>query len=439
MTFDAAPFKARRQRLLARMLQAGGGVAVLPSGEEKTRNRDIHFPYRADSYFWYLTGFPEPESVVVLVADAVTGSGRELLFCRDKNEEREIWDGYRFGPAVAGERFGFDAAFAIAALDAQVAQLLENQPAVYFALGADAAWDARLTGWLTAVHAQARAGKSAPATVHDLRAPLDHMRRQKDAQEIALLQRAADIASAAHTRAMRFCRPGLREYEIEAEFLHEFRRAGSQAPSYPAIVAGGRNACVLHYTGNDEPLVDGNLVLIDAGCEVDGYASDITRTFPVNGRFSAAQRDVYETVLAAQLAAIEAVRPGQNFLAPHEAALRVLAQGLVDLKLLAGSVDAVIESESYKRFYMHRTSHWLGLDVHDAGEYRTGEAWAGLEAGMVLTVEPGLYLRAADDLPAHFHNIGIRIEDDVLVTADACRVLTAPPKGVADIESTMKG
>jgi Xaa-Pro aminopeptidase len=439
MKFDAAPFKARRQRLLAQMLAAGGGVAVLPSGGEKIRNRDTYFPYRADSYFWYLSGFPEPEAAIVLVADGKSGACQELLFCRDKNEEREIWEGYRFGPGVGGERFGFDAAYVIDELDARVANLLENQPALYFALGADAGWDTRMTTWLAAVRAQTRAGKSAPATVHDLRTPLDAMRRIKDAHEIALLQRAADIAGRAHERAMRNCRPGMHEYELEAEFLHEFRRAGSQAPSYPAIIAGGRNACVLHYTGNDQPLADGDLVLIDAGCEIDGYASDITRTFPINGRFSAAQRDVYDIVLTAQLAAIEAVRPGQNFLAPHEAAVRVLAQGLVDLKLLSGSVDSVIESESYKRFYMHRTSHWLGLDVHDAGEYRAGEAWAPLEAGMVLTVEPGLYLRAADDVPAALRDIGVRIEDDVLVTEQGANVLTSPAKRVSDIEVAMRG
>lgn len=430
-----APFQQRRNALLARMAAAGGGVAVVPTAPERIRNRDTTFPYRADSYFHYLTGFPEPEAVLVLVA---AEHPQSLLFCRDKDIDKEIWDGFRFGPAGAREAFGFDAAHSIGELDAKLAELLADQPALWYSLGHDAAWDARIGTALNAVRAQTRAGKRAPAMIRDIRATLDEMRLVKDAHEIDLMRRAATIAGAAHRRAMRFTAPGKFEYEVEAEFLHEFRRQGSQFPAYNPIVAGGANACVLHYVGNDCVLKDGELLLIDAGCELDGYASDITRTFPVNGKFSGPQADVYDLVLDAQAAAIAATRPGATFLAPHEAAVRVLAQGMLDLKLLEGSLDGVIESEGYKRFYMHRTSHWLGLDVHDAGEYRAGEDWRSLVPGMVLTIEPGCYIRPADDVPAAFHNLGIRIEDDVLVTNDGCEILTADtPKQIAEIESVM--
>lgn len=434
-----SPFNQRRLALLARMAESGGGVAVIPTAPERVRNRDTHFPYRADSYFHYLTGFPEPEAVLVLVAGTTPHT---ILFCRDKDVEKEIWDGFRHGPAGACDAFGFDAAFSITELDAQLAELLADQPALWYSLGHDATWDARIAQALNAVRAQGRAGRRAPATMHDVRATLDEMRLVKDAHEIALMRRAATIAGAAHRRAMRFVAPGRHEYEVEAEFLHEFRRQGSQAPAYPPIVAGGANACVLHYIGNDQPLRDGDLLLIDAGCEVDGYASDITRTFPVSGRFSGPQADVYNLVLAAQAAAIAALRPGASFLDPHTAAVRVLAQGLLDLKLLDGSLDGVIESGAYKRFYMHRTSHWLGLDVHDAGEYRRGPddaGWRKLVAGMTLTVEPGCYIRPAEDVRADFWNIGVRIEDDALVTADGCEILSADtPRTVAAIEELMR-
>jgi Xaa-Pro aminopeptidase len=434
-----APFLQRRQTLLARMQTAGGGLAVLPTAAERIRNRDTQFPYRADSYFHYLTGFPEPEAVLVLVAGQDNAAPQSLLFCREKDVDKEIWEGFRHGPAGAQEVFAFDAAYPYAEFDAKLAELLADQPALWYSLGHDAAWDARIAAALNAVRAQTRAGKRAPAVMHDVRAVLDEMRLIKDAHEIALMQRAADIAGAAHRRAMRFTVPDRFEYEIEAEFLHEFRRQGSQYPSYSPIVAGGANACVLHYVANDQPLRDGDLLLIDAGCELDGYASDITRTFPVNGKFSGPQADIYTLVLAAQAAALGAIKPGASFLDPHTAAVRVLAQGMLDLKLLEGSLDGVIESESYKRFYMHRTGHWLGIDVHDAGEYRDGADWRALAPGMALTVEPGCYIRAADDVPAAFHNIGIRIEDDVLVTAAGCEVLTAAtPKTIADIEEEMR-
>jgi Xaa-Pro aminopeptidase len=426
-------YAARRARLAAAM---GEGVAVLATAAERLRNRDSHYPYRYDSYFYYLTGFPEPEAALVLVGGKAP---RSILFCRSRDPEREIWDGFRYGPEAARERFGFDEARPIAALDEALPQLLENQPALYFPLGAEPDWDARAMRWLNAVRARSRAGVAAPQQVHDLRALLDDMRLVKDAHELAVMRRAARIAAAAHRRAMQATRPGRNEYEIEAELLYEFRRNGAQFPAYWPIVAGGAHACVLHYVANDAPLHDGDLLLIDAGCELDGYASDITRTFPVNGRFSGGQRAVYELVLEAQRAAIAAVRPGTAWNLPHEAAVRVLAQGLLDLKLLSGDLDQALEKETYKRFYMHRTGHWLGLDVHDAGEYRAGGAWRPLAPGMALTVEPGLYIRAADDVPAALANIGVRIEDDVIVTAQGCEVITAEaPKAIADIEALMR-
>ncbi|HQR51114.1 MAG TPA: aminopeptidase P N-terminal domain-containing protein [Methylophilaceae bacterium] len=426
------PYSSRRARLLA---QLGDGIAVLPTAPEKLRNRDAHHPYRFDSYFWYLTGFPEPESVLVLVGGKRPQS---ILFCRDKNEEREIWDGFRHGPQGACEAFGFDAAYPIAELDTRLGELLADRPALWYSLGHDVEWDARITAALNAVRAQARAGKRAPAEIRDLRVPLDAMRLTKDAHELDAMRRAAAISSAGHARAMRACRPGIAEYELEAELTYEFRRRGAEAHAYTPIVAGGLNACVLHYVANDKLLNDHELVLIDAGCEVEGYASDITRTFPVNGRFSAPQRDAYEIVLAAQAAAIAATKPGNHFMDPHQAALRVLAQGMLDLKLLTGSLDGALESEAYKRFYMHRTGHWLGLDVHDAGEYKEGDAWTTLAPGMTLTVEPGLYIRPAADVPPHLAGIGIRIEDDVLVTPAGCEVYTSAPRTVAEIEEVMR-
>jgi Xaa-Pro aminopeptidase len=430
-----SPFHQRRLSLLDRMQAAGGGLAVLPTAPEHIRNRDTTFPYRADSYFHYLTGFPEPEAVLVFIAGEHPQS---ILFCRDKDIDKEIWNGFRHGPEGAREAFGFDAAHSIKEFDAKLAELLADQPALWFSLGHDSAWDTRITAALNTVRAQTRSGKRAPAILHDVRATLDEMRLVKDGHEIALMQQAARIAGAAHQRAMCFTAPGKFEHEVEAEFLHEFRRQGSQYPAYTPIVAGGANACILHYIDNNRALKDGDLLLIDAGCEVDGYASDITRTFPVNGRFAGPQADVYELVLDAQAAAIAAIQPGANFLDPHNAAVRVLAQGMIDMKLLEGSVDAVIESETYKRFYMHRTSHWLGLDVHDAGEYRVGETWRALMPGMALTVEPGCYIRPGGDVPEAFWNIGVRIEDDVLVTAAGCDILTLDtPKKIADIEALM--
>jgi len=414
----------------------GRGVAVICTAPERLRNRDAHYPYRFDSYFHYLTGFPEPEAVLVLVAgDEV----KSLLFCRERNEEREIWDGYRYGPEAARAAFGFDEAYPVAKLDEVLPKLLADQPAMFCDVGENSEWDARLIQWLNAVRAQARAGISAPSEIRDVRKLLDEMRLIKDIHELEIMHRAAHISANAHRRAMRHTRPGLYEYQVEAELLHEFRSHGAQAPAYTPIVAGGANACVLHYVSNDAQLKDGDLLLIDAGCELDGYASDLTRTFPVNGRFSAPQRDVYELVLAAQAAAIAKVRPGNAWHDPHEAAVKVLVRGFVDLGLLQGSVDGLIESGEFRKFYMHRTGHWLGMDVHDCGEYKRDGRWRALAAGMVLTVEPGTYIRPGEGVPENFWNIGIRIEDDVVVGTDGCEIITAhAPKTVADIEAAMK-
>ena len=429
---DITPFSRRRTQLLQQMKT---GVAVIPTAPEAVRNRDSHYQYRFDSYFYYLTGFTEPESVLVLIAGE---KSKSVLFCRDKDLEREIWDGFRYGPEGAKEAFGVDEAYSISRLDELVPQLLANQPRLHYALGADTQWDLRVTGWLNYLRTQTRSGVSAPAEIADVRGLLDEMRLFKSDDEIATMRRAAEISAGAHRRAMRATRPGATEYEVEAELLHEFRRLGAQSPAYHSIVAGGANACVLHYVFNDAPLRDGDLLLIDAGCELDGYASDITRTFPVNGKFSGPQKDLYELVLAAQDAAIEAVRPGNHWNAPHEAAVQVLARGFIDFGLCKGTVDAVLESGDYRRFYMHRTGHWLGLDVHDAGEYKQNDKWRLLEPGMALTVEPGCYVRPADGVPEHFWDIGIRIEDDAIVTSSGCEIITnSAPKRVAEIEALM--
>ena len=427
-----AHFLARRKRLLKTI---GDGVAIVPTAPEVIRNRDAHHPFRFDSYFWYLSGFPEPEAVLVLVGGK---KPKSILFCREKHEEREIWDGYRYGPKAAKAVFGFDAAYPIEQLARKLPELLVDRDSLWHAFGHDADWDKRIAAALNDVRAQSRAGKRAPRSMHDLRTELDAMRLIKDDAEAGIQQRSADIASAGHARAMRACRPGMAEYALEAELTYEFRKRGADAHAYTPIVAGGANACVLHYVENNKLLNDNTLVLIDAGCELEGYAADITRTFPVNGRFNAAQRDVYEIVLAAQNAAFAATAPGRHFMEGHEAAVRVLTRGLVDLKLLSGDLDNLIEKGDYKRFYMHRTGHWLGLDVHDAGEYKDGDQWTVLRPGMTLTVEPGLYIRPAADIPLVLAGIGIRIEDDVRVTETGCDVFTTAPKTIAEIEEVMR-
>jgi Xaa-Pro aminopeptidase len=423
-------YAERRQALQLRMER---GVALIPTAPARIRNRDSEYLYRFDSYFYYLSGFTEPESVLVLVSGETPKS---ILFCRKRDPARELWDGLRSGPEGAKAALGLDEAFPIEMLDEQIPRLLANQPVLHYAPGADTEWDARVMRWLNEVRAQSRAGIAAPAEIRDLRTALDEMRLVKDDGELAVMRRAAAISVAAHERAMRATRPGRNEHEIEAELLYEFRLRGSQYPAYTPIVAGGANACILHYRENSARLSDGDLLLVDAGCELDGYASDVTRTFPVNGRFNGPQKDVYELVLAAQGAAIAEVRVGNRWDEPHNAAVKTLARGFVDLGLCRGSVEHVIETEDYRRFYMHRTGHWLGLDVHDAGEYKSKGQWRRLEPGMTLTVEPGCYVRPGDNVPERFWNIGVRIEDDVAVTAAGCEVLTAAaPKTVRDIEA----
>jgi len=439
------PYAARRAQLLGRMQP--GAVAVLGAAPEVPRNGDSDYPYRHDSHFYYLSGFAEPESFVVLVAAQGEHAGRSILFCREKNVEREIWEGFRFGPEAARAAFGFDEAYPIDELDARMADVLADAPALYYALGSGAALDARVAGWLKAVRARGRTGVTAPQTTHHLLAMLDEMRLVKDEHEIALMARAGAISAQAHARAMRATRPGMFEYEIEAELLHEFRRNGAQFPAYPSIVASGPQACVLHYNANNRRIEDGDLVLIDAGCELDGYASDITRTYPANGRFSDAQRTLYELVLRAQAAALEAILPGRPYSAIHDAAVRVLTEGMLDLGLLdrnkVGPLDEAVASRAYAQFYMHGTGHWLGMDVHDVGAYRDvaspDKPSRPLLPGMALTVEPGIYVRPGEGVPERFWNIGIRIEDDVVVTDAGCRILTTgAPKDIADIETVMR-
>ncbi len=441
---DLIEFRRRRSQLLSKMSE---GIAIVPTAPEVIRNRDSHYPYRFDSHFYYLTSFKEPESLLVLIAG---NSPKSILFCRDKDIERETWDGFRFGPEAAKIEFGFDEAYSISQLDEMLPKLMGNQAKLFYSLGASSEWDVKVTGWLNKVKEQARTGVSAPESVVDVRQLIDVQRLLKTPYEIDLMRRSANIAAGAHNRAMKFVAGkfvkanqneyDIKENEVVAEFLHEFYKNGSQSPAYTSIVAGGANACTLHYNANNCVLNNGDLLLIDAGCELDGYASDITRTFPVNGKFSPAQKDLYELVLASQFAAIDAAKPGNHWNAPHEAALDVLVQGFIEYGLCKGSKEQVLESGEYRQFYMHRTGHWLGLDVHDAGEYKDKAGnWALLEAGNTLTVEPGCYVRPADNVPEHFWNIGIRIEDDVLITKTGNEVLTKNAvKSVADVEALMK-
>ncbi len=445
-------YQARRERLLAAMRAAGGGVALVPTAPEALRNRDTDYPYRHDSYFYYLSGFAEPHSFIVLDATAQPGEPASILFCRTKDAERETWEGFHYGPEAAREAFGFDAAFPIDQLDAELPRIIGGAPALFYGFGRSADFDAQVRRWLDAVRAKSRSGVVPPLKLVDLLPMLDDMRLVKDDHELAIMREAARISAQAHRRAMQVCRPGVREYEIEAELLYTFRRHGAQAPAYGSIVAAGANACVLHYPAGNAVLRDGDLVLIDAACELDGYASDITRTFPANGRFSPAQRELYDIVLAAQQAAIDATRAGVSFEAPHDAAVRVLAQGLLDTGIVDrtkfSTLDDVIAERAYARFYMHRTGHWIGMDVHDCGDYRERSAqpdasgtlpWRTLRASMALTIEPGLYVRAAPDVPEQYWNIGIRIEDDAIVTDDGCVLISRDVPVQADaIEALMR-
>ncbi len=425
----------RRRRQLMRMAGADA-IAIIAAAPERVRNNDAHYPYRQDSDFHYLTGFGEPEAVLALVPGRAHGEA--ILFCRERDRERERWDGPRAGTEGAVSRYGFDDAFPIDDIDDILPGLIEGRRRVYYHFGRDTEFDLKLIGWVNRVRALVRQGAKPPHEFVALSHLLHDLRLYKSRAELALMRRSAKIAAAAHVRAMQATRPGMNEHEVEAELLHAFRKQGA-VPSYEPIVGGGANACVLHYRANDAPLRGGDLLLIDAGAEYQCYASDITRTFPVNGRFSAEQRALYDVVLAAQLAAIDEVRAGRPFDAYHEAAVRTITRGLLRLGLLGGTLERNLREHSYRKFYMHKTGHWLGLDVHDVGDYRVDGEFRVLEPGMVVTVEPGLYVAPdAKGVPAKFRGIGIRIEDDVVVTRGEPEVMSADvPKDADAIETLM--
>jgi Xaa-Pro aminopeptidase len=426
---------ARRRRQLMRIMGADT-IAILPAAAVRYRNRDAEYPFRQDSDFYYLTGFGEPEAVAVLVPERV--HGEYILFCRERDPLMETWNGRRAGPEGAQRDYGADDAFPVTDIDDILPGLMENKARIYYSMGYSPEFDQRVMGWVNRIRAKARGGAHAPVEFVALEHVLHDLRLYKSAAEVKVMRRAAKIAAAAHRRAMETARPGMMEYEVEAALLHEFRRHGAWT-AYNPIVGGGANACILHYTENNAELGDGQLLLIDAGAELHGYASDITRTFPSNGRFSPAQRAIYELVLAAQQAALKQARPGRHWNDPHDAAVRALTEGLVRLGILKGRVRELIKKEAYRRFYMHRTGHWLGLDVHDVGDYKVNGQWRLLEPGMVLTVEPGLYIPAGSKGVARkWWDIGVRIEDDVLITKDGHEVLSRDaPKSVAEIEALM--
>jgi Xaa-Pro aminopeptidase len=427
---------ARRRRQLMRMM-GKEGIAIVPAAPVRLRNSDVEYPYRQDSNFHYLTGFPEPEAVAVLVPGRA--HAEYVLFVRDRDPSREVWDGSRAGPDGATRKHGADDAFPIADIDEILPGLMENRSRVYYTMGIHHDFDQRVVGWVNSLRAQARQGAQTPHEFVALDHLLHDMRLYKSRPELASMRRAAQIGARAHVRAMRFVRPGLNEYQVEAEILHEFRSHDAQT-SYLPIVGSGHNTCVLHYRDNNSKLEDGDLLLIDAGCELESYASDITRTFPVNGRFTPEQRAIYEVVLEAQRAAIAKIRAGNHWNDPHDAAVRAITQGLVKLKLLKGRVPTLIRTSAYRRFFMHRTGHWLGLDVHDVGDYKVGGEWRVLEPGMAMTVEPGIYIPAGSkSVPRRWWNIGVRIEDDVVVTRGEADVLTAQlPKEAEEIEKLMR-
>ena len=437
MSISKAEYARRRKVLMAQM--EPNSIAIVPAAKEKIRSRDTHFIFRQDSDVHYLSGFDEPEVVLVLIPGRE--HGEFVVFCRERDKAKEIWDGYRAGPEGACKTYGADDAFPINDIDEILPGLIEGRERVYYALGRDPEFDAQVMSWINRIRAKVRSGATPPGEFLDLNHFLHDLRLYKSAAELRLMAEAGRIAAQAHVRAMQFCKPGVPEYQLEAEILHEFASSGARQAAYNTIVGGGANGCILHYIDNNQPLRDGDLVLIDAGCEYEYYASDITRTFPVNGVFSREQKALYEVVLEAQTAAIAEVHPGNHWNAPHDAAVRVLTAGLVKLGLLQGDVNALIAKEAYKEFYMHRTGHWLGMDVHDVGDYKVHGEWRVFEPGMVLTVEPGLYVAPdCDSVAKKWCGIGIRIEDDVAVTKGGCEVLTGGvPKSVAEIEALMAG
>ncbi len=435
MTITKQEFARRRKELMSMM--EPNSIAIVPSAQEQTRSRDTEFHFRQDSDFFYLSGFVEPESVLVLIPGRE--HGEYVLFCRERDPQKEIWNGYRAGPEGACEQFGADDAFPIDDIDDILPGLIEGRERVYYAMGKDSEFDHQVMSWVNTIRARVRTGAMPPGELLDLDHFLHDMRLFKSAAEVKLMKRAGKISADAHVHAMQVCKPGMFEYQLEAVIQHDFAYNGARFPAYNSIVGGGKNGCILHYVENQDVLKDGDLVLIDAGCELDGYAADITRTFPVNGRFSPEQKALYDLALKAQYAALETLAPGRHWNESHEASVRTITAGLVELGLLRGEVDQLIKDEAYKEFYMHRIGHWLGLDVHDVGDYRVGGEWRVLEPGMVMTVEPGIYV-APDNagVEAKWRGIGIRIEDDVLITKTGYEVLTADvPKTTADIEALM--
>ena len=431
---DRKEFKRRRRQLMR--MAGDDAIVIVPAAPERIRNNDSHYPYRQDSDFHYLTCFGEPDAVLVLIPGR--GAGAEILFCRERHPEREQWDGPRVGPDGAVENYSLDDAFPVEDIDEILPGMIEGRDRVYYHFGRDTDFDLRIIALVNRVRGDVKTGARAPHEFVALSHLLHDLRLFKSPAELKLMRRSAEIAAEAHCRAMQVTRPGLHEHAVEAELLHTFRRHGAVA-SYEPIVGGGANACVLHYRANNAVLNDGDMLLIDAGAEYHGYASDITRTFPVNGRYTKAQRAIYDIVLAAQDAAIKQVRPGRAFNAYHDAAVQVISQGLIDLGLLEGSLHDVIESGAFRKFYMHKTGHWLGLDVHDVGDYRIGDDFRELEAGMVLTVEPGIYIAPKlEGVPSEYLGIGVRIEDDVVVTASSPEVMTSGvPRDASAIEALM--
>ena len=437
MKLDPREYPKRRRQLM--QLMSPNSIAIVPSAPVTVRNRDVEHPFRQDSDFYYLSGFAEEHAVLVLIPGRE--HGEYVLFCQEKIKEQEIWTGRRVGPEAAPQMLGCDDAFPISDIDDILPGLIEGKDRIYASLGVSPEFDRQLMQWVNHIKAQVRNGATPPHEFSALDHLLHDIRLIKSPAEVALMQRACDISADAHTRAMQMVKPGMFEYELEAELMRTFMAAGSRWPAYPSIVGSGENACILHYTHNNAEIKDGDLILIDAGCELDYYASDITRTFPANGKFSAPQRQLYQLVLDANYAAIAQVKAGNHWNQPHEAAVRVLTEGLVKLGLLQGDVDELIEALAFRQFYMHKTGHWLGMDVHDVGEYRIDGEWRILEEGMVMTIEPGLYIAPDDEtVDAQWRGIGIRIEDDVVVTKTGCQVLTSKVvKDIDAIEALMAG
>ena len=435
MKISKAEFARRRKNLMGMMDKHT--IAIIPGAREVTRSRDTEYPFRQNSDLFYLTGFEEPDAVLVLVPGR--RQGQVVLFCRERDPDMELWNGYRLGPEGAVAYLGVDDAFPIDDLDEILPGLIEGTQRIYYSMGHDDVFDQRVMGWVNQIRKLVRTGAAPPADFTDLAFLLHEQRLIKSAAEVRVMRKAGEISAAAHVRAMQECQPGRYEYHLEAAIQHTFAEHGARFSAYNSIVGSGANACVLHYTENASKMRAGDLVLIDAGCEYQGYAADITRTFPVSGQFSTEQRAIYDVVLEAQRAAIAKVRPGNTWNQPHDATVRVITKGLIKLGLLCGKERELIKAEAFREFYMHRAGHWLGLDVHDVGEYRVDGRWRQLEPGMVLTIEPGIYI-AADNtkVPKRWRGIGVRIEDDVVVTEQGCEVLTGDvPKRADEIEALM--